>query len=118
MSITDFLSYANVVLTVCLLVGGILAIRQGYSKAAGEIQEKVIVALKEQVATLEKQAGTDEREIKHLKQVLLTVRYALKRRGLAIEVNGESITLIDEQSRTTRTVAIRTTEAALQEDES
>ena len=53
----------------------------------------------------------------HLNRVMLTVEYALKRRGLRIEISDEAITLIDEQSRANQTVQIRMMEAMHHQEE-
>jgi len=48
-----------------------------------------------------------EKKIVHLNRVVLTIEYALKRRGLRIEVDDESITLIDEHTKAHQTMQIR-----------
>lgn len=106
-NLATFLPILSLVLSVCLAIGGLIAFRQGYAKQAGEIEERVIGALKVLNTTQETQLVTCEKEIMRLKRVVATIQYALKRRGLRIEIDGDSITLIDEQSRQSRTVQIR-----------
>lgn len=107
----DFLPYAlpyiNTILAILLGLGAFMSLRGGYSKHAGEIQEKVIAALKEQVETLEKQVENGEHEIIRLKQITLTIQYALKQRGLEMEIDGDTIIFSDRQSGRTRITPLR-----------
>ena len=91
-------------------VGGFLAYRQGFSQQSGEIQARTIEALKTRVETLEGQVDEYKEEIKRQRQVLDTIRYALKKRGLTIDVNGVYINVYDEQTRATATIPIGTAE--------
>ena len=101
------LPYLTLFLTLCLAVGGALAFRQGYSKTASEIQERVIAALKGEIETLEMKVLTCEQETFRQKRVLATVRYALKRLGFRIIVNGDFITLVEIATEKARTTAMR-----------
>ena len=107
MNFAALLPYLSTFLALCITVGGLFAMRQGYSKQATEIQEKVIGALQAQNEAQETQIATCEKEIARLKRVVSTIQYALKRRGLRIEIDGDAITVVDEQSRQSRTVQIR-----------
>lgn len=104
MNLATLLPYISVFIALCVTIGGLFAIRQGYNKQAGEIQDRIIEALKTQNEAQERQITTCEKEIARLKRVVRTIQIALKRRGLEIEVDSDGITLIDNQSRQTRTV--------------
>jgi hypothetical protein len=108
--ILAFLPVLSLILSLAALAGGILAFRSGYSKQASEIQEKVIDALKTQNETQATQIVACEKEIGRLKQIVVTIQYALKRRGLRIEIDGNAITLIDEAVSKERTVQIQITD--------
>ncbi len=120
MSLAEFFPYFQFALglfvVVGTVIGGVIAVRHGYSKSADEIQDRVIKALKNEIGTLETQFGQAEKEIIRLRRVLATIRYALKRRGLHITVNGDFISFYDEQSRSTRTTQMRTTDQQGVED--
>ena len=81
------------------------------------IQNSTITAQQAQLDTQEKQIKMLEKKLMHLNRVMLTVEYALKRRGLRIEISDEAITLIDEQSRANQTVQIRMMEAMHAEED-
>jgi hypothetical protein len=115
--IATLLPVLSIVVSLCLVIGGFFAFRTGYNKTASEIQEKVIEALKAQNEAQEVQIKTCEKEISRLKRVVATIQYALKRRGLRIEIDGDTITLIDDQSRNTRTVQISLTDKQIDEEE-
>jgi len=91
----DFLNYISIILTLGGIIGGIFAVRKGYFQESGAIQNQTISALKTRVETLESQAESDAKELSRLRQLIVTIRHALKRRGLHIEIDGEFVTLID-----------------------
>lgn len=90
--------------TLFITIGGIFAFRYGRTKMVEEVQDRVINALKTRVETLESQVESDAKELLRLRQIINTVRHALKRRGLLIEIEGEYVTLTDivGQSDTTQ----------------
>lgn len=102
-SLNTFLPIFSIIISIFAVVGGFIAFRQGYFKQSSEIQSQTIEALKTRVDTLESQALSDQKEIKRLRTVINTVRYALKRKGMLIEIDGEYVTLIesDGQSKST-----------------
>ena len=107
----------SIIITLCAVVGGAIAFRGNQGKGASEIQERAIDALQAQTEAQEKQIKMLEKKLMHLNRVMLTVEYALKRRGLRIEISDEAITLIDEQSRANQTVQIRMMEALHPEED-
>lgn len=116
-TLNSFLPVLNVVLTICLAAGGFFALRSGNARQASEIQEKVIEALKTQNEAQERQIQTCEKEITRLKRVVSTIQLALKRRGLRIEIEGDSISIIDSQSKGTRTTTMKIIQVDKTEDE-
>lgn len=87
------------------------------NRGLAEFQTSSIAAHQALIDTQEKQIKALEKKLMHLNRVMLTVEYALKRRGLRIEINDEAITLIDEQSRANQTVQIRMMEAMHHQEE-
>lgn len=92
---STFLPIFSIVISILVVVGGYIAFRSGFFKQSSEIQSQTIDALKTRVDTLESQAISDAQEIKRLRTVINTVRFALKRKGILIEIEGEYITLIE-----------------------
>lgn len=97
----------SLLISVCVGIGGYLAIRGNYTRTVGEVQDRVISALTAQNAVSKTQIASLEKEIVRMKRVVSTIQVALKRRGLEIEINGDSITLIDNQDRRAHTMQIR-----------
>jgi len=99
-----FLPIISIVVSILVVAGGFAAFKQGFFKQSSEIQGQTIDALKTRVETLESQAESDAKEIKRLRTIINTVRFALKKKGILIEIEGEYITLIenDVQSKSTR----------------
>lgn len=73
--------------------------RKGFFKDSAAIQEQTINALKVRVETLEKQAESDAKQLARLRQILSTVRHALKLRDLYIQIEDDFVTLIDANGK-------------------
>lgn len=99
------LSVLSIALTVLVFAGGYVAYKQSFSRQSSAIQDQTISALKTRLDTLEKQAESDTKELARLRQLLNTIRHALKRRGLHIEIEGDYVTIIDADGQRTGTQA-------------
>jgi hypothetical protein len=93
--IQDFLPVLNIVLVIALAVGGLIAFRRGYSKEIGEIQERTVTALKEEVAVLRAKVDDLVAERAVQDKTIATIRYALKEYGLRVLISGDFVTLQD-----------------------
>lgn len=104
MSVQNFLPYLNIVLMICLAVGGFVAWRKGYSQESNTIQVSTIDALKEEVASLRRKVDDLEKERSTQDRVIATIRYALKSQGLRVTIEGDFVTLRDTtgKSKVTR----------------
>lgn len=114
--IGSLLPVMSIIITLCAVVGGAIAFRGNQGKGANEIQQSTIMAQQAQLDTQDKQIKTLEKKLTHLNRVVLTIEYALKRRGLRIEIDDEAIMLIDERARSNQTVHIRLMDAMPTED--
>jgi len=118
MQILEFIPYISAIFALLISIGGFFAIKQGYTKRVEEIQENVINALKVQNDLQEKQIATLNTKLEHMGQVIATLRYAVKKRGITIEINGEYITLIDALSpRRDSSTQIRIASTTSEDDE-
>lgn len=104
MNLQEFLPILNIVLLIGLTIGGFFAFKRGYSKETGEIQERVIAALKEEMGILHSKVDDLEKERATQDRVIATIRYALRQYGLKVTIAGDFVTLNDShgQSKTTR----------------
>ncbi|HET8911201.1 MAG TPA: hypothetical protein VFN23_07050 [Ktedonobacteraceae bacterium] len=91
----NFLPVISIVISIFIVVGGGVAFFSGRGRENSLIQGQTIDALKARIETLESQVESDEREMEHLRQVITTIRQALARRGLHIEIQGNFVTLVD-----------------------
>ena len=98
------LPLVSIIISLFVLAGSVVAFRHGYSSTTIESQSKTIEALESRVKTLEEGRAADKREIARLKQLFIGVNVALKDRGLTIETEDDTIILIDNQTKQTRTV--------------
>lgn len=95
MNLQDILPVLNIILVVGLAIGGFFAMRKGYSKEIGEIQERTVTALKEEVAVLTRKVDELATERATQDRVIATIRYALKEYGLRVTITGNFVTLQD-----------------------
>ena len=80
---------AVVIMLIASLIGAI-AYRRNNTKQLRDIQNQVI-------ETYKSQFEVQERQIAHLKQENVAMRLAFKQLGMEIEIDGDTITLIDAQ---------------------
>lgn len=97
---------AIVIMLIATLIGAI-AYRRNNTKQLRDIQNQVIETYKAQNEVQEKQIVSCEKEIARLKRIVATIEIALKRRGLRIEIDADSITLIDTQAKGARTTTMK-----------
>ena len=114
-------SLPMLIITVCVLVGGLWIFKRSSVKQLGELQASVINTYKAQNEAQELQIKTLAAKVKRLEDTLATLKITLKkRRGLLIEVDGDVITLVDQRTGAEHTVQINITdqhEAILKEEE-
>src|SRR5258707_2546072 len=83
-------SLPGVVIMLAATLIGAIAYRRNNTKQLREIQNQVI-------ETYKSQFEVQERQIAHLKQENVAMRLAFKQLGMEIEIDGDTITLIDAQ---------------------
>ena len=104
-----------VALTVLLTAAGYIAYRNVYRHTTNEaqtqtntVQTQTITMLETQVGSLQSTIGELRRELEHLRASLDTLQRTLEKRyGLQLEMNGETITLIDLHTNSNRVVQIK-----------
>ncbi len=94
-NVYNILSIFCLILTLCGIFGGILAFRNGFTRTANEVQERVINALESEITTLRMRIEDVERENNRLQQTILTICEALKKRGLAVSIDGNLVSISD-----------------------
>jgi len=102
-NLTDALSLLSLVLTLCAILGGILAWRSGFNSTANAVQERVINALDSEISTLRLRLEDIARENTRLNQMIETICLALQKRGLEVTIDGDVITITDNQGSSTIT---------------
>jgi hypothetical protein len=87
------LSIVSMVLTIGGLLGGIWAFKNGITRTATEVQERVINAMQQEIAILHLRIGDLERENRRLEQILSIICVALRQHGYTINVDGNFVTV-------------------------
>src|SRR5436305_3337630 len=100
----NFLSILNLVLLIATTLGGILAFRHGFTRTANEVQERVIAALNSELAALASRVESMEKENVRLHQIIATICAALKRRGIAVTIEGDMVNIHDQSGTHTERI--------------
>ncbi len=117
MNILEIAPLAVALLSLCGVIGGFLAMKAGYFQQAGTAQERAIDAMNAQIESQEKQIATCTRRIARLEQTLARVRKEMAKRGLQLEINGETITIVEQGGKRVSTVQIYLDEDKSEEKE-
>jgi regulator of replication initiation timing len=97
------LSIISLILTIGGLLGGVFAFKNGMTRTANEVQERVIHALESEISNLRQRLDDMKEENIRLKLVIETVCTALKSRGLAVTIDGAMVSIHDTHGTTTIT---------------
>lgn len=89
------LSIFSIAFTIAGILGGILAFRNGFTRTANEVQERVIHALESEITALHLRISDVEDENRKLEQTLLKMFQTLKKRGIAISIDGNVMKISD-----------------------
>lgn len=95
------LSVISLLLTIGGLLGGFFAFRNGMTRTANEVQERVINALESEITTLRLRLDDMKEENVRLRLIIETICTALKSRGLAVTIDGDMVSIHDTHSSTT-----------------
>jgi uncharacterized protein (UPF0335 family) len=71
---------------------------------ANEVQERVISALNSELTTLADRIESMERENIRLHQIIATICTALKRRGIAVTIEGDMVNIRDQSGTHTERI--------------
>src|SRR5258708_20545301 len=120
MPMSNFYSSINlvyIVVTLCVVVGGIFAFRHGFTRTANEVQERVINALSAELTALSTQIEmltkrlneleqenirltSRQNELDHenirLRMIITAICNAMKRRRINIDIEQDFIQIKDE----------------------
>ena len=97
----NLIPYASALIGLIITIASIFAFKQSYGKSIGEIQARVIEALKEEIETLTKKIEKCEKENTRQNQIIETIQTALKAQGINIRIDGDIITIEEAATRKT-----------------
>lgn len=103
---TQLLTVINLIATMAITVGGLVAFRSGMARTASEVQERVIHALQSEIETLKSRIDRLDRENQHLMTIQDIIIDSLKKRGIKITIEKSSVTIEDEAAKTTNVTRI------------
>lgn len=102
------LSVISMLLTVCGILGGFWAFRNGMTKTANEVQERVIHALETEMQSMRQRLDDMKDENTRLRLIIETICAALKSYGMLITIDGDMVSIRDISSGGTTTARIHT----------
>jgi urocanate hydratase len=91
----ETLSLFNLMMSVCLIIGGYIAYRYGFTRTVNEMQERVIHALQSEVQSMQSRISALEHENKHLNRTIMTICSALMQRGIQVDIDGDTLSIHD-----------------------
>jgi hypothetical protein len=97
----DLLSTINFVLILTGIVGGMIAYRSGVERSANEVQERVISALNVEMSSMRAKIDDLKADNMRLSLIIDTICVALRRRGLAVSIDGDIVSISDQQGQST-----------------
>jgi uncharacterized protein (UPF0335 family) len=100
----NFLSILNLTLAIGTVIGGVMAYRHGFTRTANEVQERVIHALQAELSALTARIESMEKENIRLHQIIATICAALKRRGIAVTIEGDMVNISDQSGTHTERI--------------
>lgn len=89
------LSLLNLLITIGLVIGGVVAYYHGFSRTANEVQERVINALQSEIQTLHDRIATLEQENARFNYIVTTLCSALKQLGIHVTIDGDTVSIHD-----------------------
>lgn len=100
MTWAEVLAIINVVMLIGMPVGVFIAVKGSKATTEQAIQERTLNALDMENKLLQSQIKRLEEEVKKKDRTLETIKALtpLKRRGLHIEINGDTVILVDERT--------------------
>jgi hypothetical protein len=98
---SDFLLYLNIVVGLCLTVGGFFAFRNGRQTQLTRMQKDTIEVMQQRIDTLESKIGDVEKENVVQRHIIETITSALKQRGMAVTIDGDMVTISDKSGSST-----------------
>jgi hypothetical protein len=99
----DLLSTVNFALTIGGIIGGIIAYRSGVERSANQVQEHVISALDAELSSLHAKIDDLKAENTRLCLIIDVICAALRRRGLAVSIDGDIVSISDLHGESTMT---------------
>lgn len=108
--LAGWLAILNLIVLVAGSFGGVLAFRSSMANAERAVQERVIVALKDEIEIL-------NRKYARQNSIISTILYALKQRGLKIVIEDDFVTLSEAGGKSSKIMHIQDRTALLDDDE-
>ncbi len=103
---SDALTILNLVLTIALAIGGIIAVKSGFSRQASEAQKNAIDAMEKEINSLKSQVQELRGDNRHYQLILDIIIESLKKRGLVLTIEKTSIVIEDQTAHTTHITRI------------
>jgi prefoldin subunit 5 len=106
-NLTSAVVIGNFIITLCVLIGCSLAIRTSRHQTTRDIQAQAIDALKAELDALQQRLTHLEKDNTRLQQTMSLIKSALRKRNMAISIDGDLVTITDTTNNTSQTGRIQ-----------
>src|SRR5437879_13370466 len=89
--LSNFLPYLDMVLFICLTIGGFFALRNGRQTQLAKFQEDTNKALKDRIDVLEGQIEDMKTQAIKQQHIIDTITSALRKQGMIVTVDGDLV---------------------------
>lgn len=96
-TILTFIPVVSTILAICVTVGGLYAVKQGYSKESGEAQGRLITSMKAEMDILRDRIVDLEKRNTELEIRQETIIVALDKKNIKVTIDGTMVTIVDRQ---------------------
>lgn len=90
----------NTAIALCAIGGGLVAFFRSRKAEVVKIQDETITALQQQIDTIKARQESLEKENLRLRQIIETIQEALKQRGIHITIDGDLVTIKENNTTT------------------
>jgi coenzyme F420-reducing hydrogenase alpha subunit len=87
----------EIIITICAVIGGYFAFKKTQRETIIKFQKETIDSMKDRIDLLESRVEDLAKENYSLKQTLETIKEALKQRGMKVTIDGDLVTISDDQ---------------------
>lgn len=108
----ELLNYINTALYIVTAIGGVYAFVRAKKSETIRIQNDTIQAMQQQIEVIKAKLDDMEKENSRLKQIIETIQFALRAKGIHITIDGDMVEISEQKKRSSISTRKRSTKIA------